>query len=380
METHEVKRSVVNPNFKITATDGRARAGVLSMQRHALNTPTFMPVGTRGSVRTITSQDLEELGADIILGNTYHLMLRPGEDLIEEFGGIHGFADWKRLILTDSGGYQVFSLEPDVDDDGVEFKSTYDGSLHRLTPERAVDIQCSLGADIQMVLDVCPPIPAEKKVLEIAVERTHKWAIRGRNHFLLREKSFENERAQFGIVQGGLDPKLRQISAEQIVEIGFDGYAIGGLSVGETRQEMIEPMQISADALPKQQPRYFMGLGDPAGLVEAIACGVDMFDCVWPTRLARHGTALTMQGRVNLGAARYAKSDDAIDPDFHTSLASRWSRGYIRHLLSVGEPVAARLLTLHNLAWIIDFMKRARESIIQGTFDDFQKETLEIWG
>ena len=371
---------MANPNFKITATDGRARAGVLSMQRHALDTPTFMPVGTRGSVRTITSQDLEELGADIILGNTYHLMLRPGEDLIEEFGGIHGFADWKRLILTDSGGYQVFSLEPNVDDDGVEFKSTYDGSLHRLTPERAVDIQCSLGADIQMVLDVCPPIPAEKKVLEIAVERTHKWAIRGRNHFLLREKSFENERAQFGIVQGGLDPKLRQISAEQIVEIGFDGYAIGGLSVGETRQEMIEPMQISADALPKQQPRYFMGLGDPAGLVEAIACGVDMFDCVWPTRLARHGTALTMQGRVNLGAARYAKSDDAIDPDFHASLASRWSRGYIRHLLSVGEPVAARLLTLHNLAWIIDFMKRARESIIQGTFDDFQKETLEIWG
>ena len=174
---------MVNPNFKITATDGRARAGVLSMQRHALNTPTFMPVGTRGSVRTITSQDLEELGADIILGNTYHLMLRPGEDLIEEFGGIHGFADWKRLILTDSGGYQVFSLEPDVDDDGVEFKSTYDGSLHRLTPERAVDIQCSLGADIQMVLDVCPPIPAEKRVLEIAVERTRKWAIRGRNHF-----------------------------------------------------------------------------------------------------------------------------------------------------------------------------------------------------
>ena len=179
------------------------------------------------------------------------------------------------------------------------------------------------------------------------------------------EKRFENERAQFGIVQGGLDRELRRISAEQIVDIDFDGYAIGGLSVGETRQEMIEPMRISAEALPEQQPRYFMGLGDPAGLVEAIACGVDMFDCVWPTRLARHGTALTMKGRVNLGAARYAKSDDAIDPDFALSPASRWSRGYIRHLLSVGEPVAARLLTLHNLAWIIDFMKRARESIIK---------------
>ncbi len=371
---------MVKPDFEVIATDGSARAGILSMQRHALKTPTFMPVGTRGSVRTVTSQDLEEIGADIILGNTYHLMLRPGEDLIKGFGGIHGFADWKRLILTDSGGYQVFSLEPKVDDGGVEFKSTYDGSLHRLTPERAVDIQCSLGADIQMVLDVCPPIPAEKRVLEIAVERTHKWAIRGRSHFLSNEKTFENERAQFGIVQGGLDRELRRISAEQIVEVGFDGYAIGGLSVGETRQEMIEPMQISAEGLPKQQLRYFMGLGDPAGLVEAIACGVDMFDCVWPTRLARHGTALTMQGRVNLGAARYAKSDDAIDPEFYASPANRWSRGYIRHLLSVGEPVAGRLLTLHNLAWIIDFMRRARESIVQGTFVDFRNETLQIWG
>ena len=370
----------MTPEFRIEATDGKARAGVLSMQRHTLETPTFMPVGTRGSVRTITSLDLEELGADIVLGNTYHLMLRPGEKLIEEFGGIHGFSNWDRLVLTDSGGYQVFSLEPEVDDNGVTFKSTYDGSMHRLTPERAVDIQFALGSDIQMVLDVCPPIPAEKNIVEIAVKRTHMWAEKGRTHFLNKINSFENERAQFGIVQGGLDLELRRVSAEQIVEVGFDGYAIGGLSVGESRQEMIEPMRISVEGLPEQRPRYFMGLGDPAGLAEAIHCGIDMFDCVWPTRLARHGTALTMQGRVNLGAARYAKSDDPIDPDFIASPASKWSRGYLRHLLSVGEPVAGRLLTLHNLAWTIDFMRRARESIEEGSFEDFRNKTLQIWG
>ena len=380
MNLYEEKESALIPDFSVLASDGNARVGEFRMPRHSLQTPTFMPVGTRGSVRTITSQDLEEIGADIILGNTYHLMLRPGEALIEEFGGIHGFANWPRLVLTDSGGYQVFSLEPYVDDDGVEFKSTYDGSMHRLTPEKAVEIQISLGSDIQMVLDVCPPIPAEIGVVEMAVERTHQWAKRGRDHFLKIRDSGHSDKAQFGIVQGGLNSDLRRVSAEQIVEVGFDGYAIGGLSVGETRQEMIEPMNISVEGLPVDRPRYFMGLGDPAGLVEAIASGVDMFDCVWPTRLARHGTALTMEGRVNLGAARYARSDDPIDPQFLLSPTSKWSRGYIRHLLSVGEPVAGRLLTLHNLAWTFDFIRRARESIRMGEFASFRKQTLQIWG
>ena len=368
------------PRFSVLARDGNARVGELSMNRHSLQTPTFMPVGTRGSVRTITSQDLEELGADIILGNTYHLMLRPGEKLIKEFGGLHEFANWNRLILTDSGGYQVFSLEPDVDDDGVTFKSTYDGSYHRLTPEKAVEIQNTLGSDIQMALDVCPPLPADKEVIELAVERTQLWAERARRHFLNLKTELTKDQSQFGIVQGGLDLSLRRKSAEQIVEIGFDGYAIGGLSVGETREEMLEPMSESTKHLPLERPRYFMGLGDPAGLVEAISCGIDMFDCVWPTRLARHGTALTTQGRINLSAAKYAKSDEPIDPEFTENSTSRWSRGYIRHLLSVGEPVAGRILTLHNLAWTFDFMQRAREAIMSDNFKEFRRKTLEIWG
>ena len=368
------------PNFSVLAKDGLARLGKLSMERHALDTPTFMPVGTRGAVRTLTSLDLEELEADIILGNTYHLMLRPGVDVIQEKGGLHEFTGWNRLILTDSGGYQIFSLEPDVDDKGATFKSTYDGSLHRLTPKDAVDIQCGLGADIQMALDVCPPLPSEKSVIETAVGRTRLWAEDARKYFLFKRDKENFNNAQFGIVQGGLDLTLRRISGEQIVEIGFDGYAIGGLSVGESRSEMIEPMDASIRTLPADRPRYFMGLGDPAGLVEAVNLGVDMFDCVWPTRLARHGTALTNTGRINLGAARYSRSDDPIDSSFPQSPASHWSRGYLRHLLAVGEPAAARLLTLHNLAWLFDMMRRMRESISAGTFQEIRKEILDIWG
>ena len=369
----------LTPDFRVTSTDGEARTGRLSMSRHSLVTPTFMPVGTRGAVRTLTSADLELLGADIVLGNTYHLMLRPGTEIIQDHGGLHDFSDWSRLILTDSGGYQVFSLEPEVDDQGVTFKSTYDGSLHRLTPQIAVDIQCALGADIQMALDVCPPIPSERSVIETAVDRTKLWAEEARNYFLLRREKENLDQAQFGIVQGGLDLSLRRISGEQIVEIGFDGYAIGGLSVGESRAEMIDPMAVSVETLPVDRPRYFMGLGDPAGLVEAVNLGIDMFDCVWPTRLARHGTALTSQGRINLGAARYAKSEEPIDPHFPQGPAARWSRGYLRHLLSVGEPAAARLLTLHNLAWLFDMMDRMRLSIEQGSFQQFRREILEIW-
>ena len=367
------------PSFNITATDGSARVGRLSMPRHSLATPTFMPVGTRGSVRTLTSSDLEELGADIILGNTYHLMLRPGKEIIQQHGGLHNFSCWSRLILTDSGGYQIFSLGPDVDDLGVTFKSTYDGSLHRLTPQSAVDIQYALGADIQMALDVCPPLPSDKSVIETAVDRTRLWAEEARKYFLLRREKENFENAQFGIVQGGLDLTLRRISGEQIVGIGFDGYAIGGLSVGEGHKMMIEPMAVSLETLPTDRPRYFMGLGDPAGLVEAVNLGVDMFDCVWPTRLARHGTALTSEGRINLGAARYAKSEDPIDPQFPESPAARWSRGYLRHLLSVGEPAAGRLLTLHNLAWLFNMMDQMRQSIEKGSFQKFRKEILEIW-
>ncbi len=370
------------PEFVVEATDGAARAGRMWTARHEVQTPIFMPVGTRGSVRTVTSADLEELGAGIILGNTYHLMLRPGEELIESFGGLHGFADWSRLILTDSGGYQIFSLEPKVDDEGATFKSTYDGSTHRLTPERAVDIQWALGSDIQMVLDVCPPLPAPADVVETAVNRTAAWAQRGRAAFLERRDQLtsKNQRAQFGIVQGGLDLALRRRSAELTAEVGFDGYAIGGLSVGESRAEMLDPLQVSSSTLPADRPRYFMGLGDPAGLVEAIAAGVDMFDCVWPTRMARHGTALTRAGRLNISAARYAHDDRPLDPEFPESPANRYSRGYIRHLISVGEPAAARIVTMHNLAWMFDLMDRIRAAIADGTFDRLRQDVLETWG
>ncbi|MFV2038791.1 MAG: tRNA guanosine(34) transglycosylase Tgt [Acidimicrobiales bacterium] len=369
------------PGFAVEGTDGAARAGRMWFDRHQTLTPVFMPVGTRAAVRTLTTADLEDLGVDIVLGNTYHLMLRPGERLIEGMGGIHGFADWPRLVLTDSGGYQVFSLEPKVDDEGATFKSTYDGSTHHLTPELAVDIQFALGSDIQMVLDVCPALPAASREILAAVERTSLWATRGRAQFLRRraEQAQFAQRAQFGIVQGGLDLDLRRRSAETLLGIGFDGYAVGGLSVGETRAEMIPPLLASTDILPPDRPRYLMGVGDPAGIVEAVACGVDMLDCVWPTRLARHGTALTGRGRLNVAAGRYADSDQALDPDFPESPASRWSRGYVRHMLSVGEPAAARILTLHNLAWLLRLMAQIRSSILSGTFEQLRAEILEVW-
>ncbi len=368
------------PDFVVDATDGAARAGRMRTRRYEVQTPIFMPVGTRASVRTVTSGDLEDLGAGIVLANTYHLMLRPGHELIASLGGLHGFADWSRLILTDSGGFQIFSLEPKVDDDGATFKSTYDGSTHRLTPERAVEIQLALGSDIQMVLDVCPPLPAPSELIETAVRRTAAWAKRGRAAFLERRVDIEGDRAQFGIVQGGLDLGLRRQSAEATVDIGFDGYAVGGLSVGESRAEMIDPLHVSSAALPVDRPRYFMGLGDPAGLVEAVAAGIDMFDCVWPTRMARHGTALTRSGRLNISAARYARDDKPLDPEFPGSPANRYSRGYVRHLFAVGEPAAARIVTMHNLAWMFDLMARIRGSIIDGTFDRLRKDTLKMWG
>lgn len=367
------------PGFVVEATDGDARTGRLWTDRHEVATPVFMPVGTRASVRTVTSADLEDLDVGIILGNTYHLMLRPGAERIARFGGIHGFSDWHRLVLTDSGGYQIFSLEPRVDDSGATFKSTYDGSSHHLSPEGAVEVQFALGSDIQMVLDVCPPLPSPEAVVRAAVERTTVWARRGRAAFLSRRDGLDGQRAQFGIVQGGLDASLRRRSAQALLDIGFDGYAIGGLSVGEHRSEWIDPLGITTAELPVDRPRYFMGLGDPAGIVEAVAAGVDMFDCVWPTRLARHGTALTAAGRLNVGAARYADSDEPLDPAFPASPANRWSRGYLRHLLAVGEPAAARMLTLHNLAWMQDFMERIRAAIRLGTFASLRREILDTW-
>jgi queuine tRNA-ribosyltransferase len=337
-----------------------------------------MPVGTRGAIKYLSADDYGALGVEVVLANTYHLMLRPGSDVVAGLGGLLGFMDWRGHVLTDSGGYQIYSLEPKLDDEGAVFRSVYDGSTHRLTPEGAVDEQLHLGSDIQMVLDVCPPAKAPTEVLQSAVDRTAQWAARARRHFLASEIG-PAQRHQFGIVQGGVDHALRRESAERTIEIGFDGYAVGGLSVGETRDEMLPALHEVTGMLPADQPRYFMGLGDPVGIVEVVALGVDMFDCVLPTRLARHGTLLTSNGRVNITRAEFARDDRPIDPDFVQSPVARWSRGYLRHLLAVDEPTARRLLTLHNLAWLLQFVQDLRTSIREGRFDAFRLSTRAVW-
>ncbi|MBT5140291.1 MAG: tRNA guanosine(34) transglycosylase Tgt [Acidimicrobiaceae bacterium] len=364
--------------FTETARDGGARCGVVTTPRGEFTTPRFMPVGTRGAIRHLASSDMEDLGAQVILANTYHLMLRPGADVIEKLGHIHGFADWNGHVLTDSGGYQIFSLAPQITDEGATFKSTYDGTTHLLTPERAVEVQAQIGADIQMVLDVCPSSVADRSVLRAAIDRTALWAGRGRQTFL-EHPDAAGRQCQFGIVQGGTDEALRVESARRTIEVGFDGYAIGGLSVGENRDEMLYGLDACMDLLPLDQPRYFMGLGDPIGIVESVARGVDMFDCVLPTRLARHGTILTDAGRYNLTRSEFRTSDEPLDPDWPGSPAARWSKGYLRHLLQTKEPTAARIITLHNVAWLLRFMDQMADAISEGTFDSFRMGVHEVW-
>ena len=365
-------------SFTLECRDGAARTGTVHTPRGSFATPCFMPVGTRGAVRHLDSSDLEALGVDVVLANTYHLMLRPGADTVARLGGIHGFSGWPGHVLTDSGGYQIYSLSPDVDDDGAAFSSVYDGSRHRLTPEGAVAQQALIGADITMVLDVCPSAVAPGPVLSDAVRRTALWARRGRDAFVAHPDAAARQ-CQFGIVQGGVDVELRRVSAEATVEIGFDGYAVGGLSVGEDRPQMLEALAVCAPILPADRPRYFMGLGDPVGIVESVAMGIDMFDCVLPTRLGRHGTVLTDSGRYNLAAARNAGSDEPLDPSFPQSPAARWSRGYLRHLLAVREPTAARLITLHNLAWLLRFMQRVRDAVRAGSFEELRAAVGRVW-
>ena len=358
----------------VTHTDGAARRGVITTARGTFETPCFMPVGTRASVKALSTADLEELGFEVMLSNTYHLMLRPGAELIDRHGGIHGFAGWRGHVLTDSGGFQVFSLEPKVDDDGATFRSTYDGSLHRLTPEIAVRTQELLGADIQMVLDVCPPLPSSPAVLRTAVERTAAWAARAK-----RAHTRTDDQSLFGIVQGGTDESLRRESAQRTVALGFDGYGVGGLSVGESRTEMLPALAAALAELPADRPRYLMGVGDPLGLVEAIALGVDLFDCVLPTRIARHGSVLTSSGRLQIRNAAFHDDGAPLDPACGCHVCGRWSRAYLRHLFQVGEPTALRLLTWHNLAWTLDLIRRVRASIEAGTLADLRREVAEVW-
>jgi queuine tRNA-ribosyltransferase len=360
--------------FETVATDGAARAGLATTADGSYTTPLFMPVGTRGAIKYLSAADYDALGTQIVLGNTYHLMLRPGAETIARLGGLARFAGWDGLTLTDSGGFQVFSLEPKVDDDGVTFQSTYDGSTHRFTPESAVATQELLGADIQMVLDVCPPLPSPPEVIRLAVERTAAWAARA------RAAHRRDDQALFGIVQGGSSEVLRAESAERTVALGFDGYGIGGLSVGETREQMLPALAAAIAHLPTDRPRYLMGVGDPASMVEAVGLGVDQFDCVMQTRLGRHGTALTGPGRLNLKRSEFALSDDPIDPDCGCPVCGRHSRGYLRHLFKVGEPTASRLVSIHNVAWTIDLMARMRAAIAAGTFAELRGAILTVWG
>ena len=362
--------------FTLTHTDGLARRGILQTAHGDVETPVFMPVGTQGAVKALTPQHLEEIGASIILGNTYHLMLRPGDELIARRGGLHKFMGWNKPILTDSGGYQVFSLAErrKIDENGVEFRSHLDGTSYLLTPERAVDIQANLGSDIVMVLDECPALPSTAELIDRSLELTVRWAKRCRDRHLTKIKKNGPDPLQFGIVQGGTFPELRRKSAELTVAIGFEGYAIGGLSVGEANETMYEVIAQTTPYLPVDQPRYLMGVGTPLDLVEAVARGVDMFDCVLPTRNARNGQLLTSEGPINIQNARYAEDDGPADPACSCYTCRNFSRAYLRHLSMAGEMTGGTLNTLHNLSFYLDSMRRIREAISFGRFEDFRQK------
>jgi queuine tRNA-ribosyltransferase len=369
----------VNPLLvEVAATDGPARTGRVVTPRGSYRTPAFMPVGTRGAVKSLDSADLEALGAEVVLANTYHLMLRPGVDAVAALGGLHRFTGWTGHTLTDSGGFQVHSLGPTVDDDGVTFASVYDGTPTRLTPESAVEAQGLLGADIQMVLDVCASLPATVDTLRVAVDRTADWAARARIHHDRIEARPEGQ-ALFGIVQGGTDTALRTESAERTVGLEFDGYGIGGLSVGEPRDQMLGALATTVPLLPSDRPRYLMGVGDPVGMMESIALGVDQFDCVAPTRAARHGSIWTSAGRLNLRNAVHARDAGPLDPDCPCPTCARYARGYLRHLLVVGEPTVWRLCSIHNLTYVLGLMVEARAAIVSGTLDSLVARVRATW-
>ena len=360
-------------SFRVHAVDGAARAGVLVTPHGDVRTPAFMPVGTKATVKSLHPDEVRGLGAQVVLGNAYHLHFRPGEEVVEALGGIHAFSGWGGPILTDSGGFQVFSLRDtirDLDEDGVTFRSVYDGSDERFTPEGVAAIQRQLGSDIAMCLDVCLPAGAPPGDLERAVALTTTWA----------EKQIDAPRApgqlRFGIAQGGTDAELRRRSIDEVTSLSFDGFALGGLAVGESREEMLDCVEWAAPLLPETRPRYFMGIGDPIGILEVVARGIDMFDCVLPTRTARTGSALTWEGRLNLRNARFRTDPSPIDPECTCPACTRFSRAYIRHLVTQQEILGLRLLSLHNLSFVLDLTARARAAIERGAFSGFRKDAL----
>jgi queuine tRNA-ribosyltransferase len=360
--------------FDVTARDGAARAGVLKTRHGEVLTPVFMPVGTKATVKSLAPDELRSVGAQIVLGNSYHLHFRPGSELIAEQGGLHAFMAWEGPILTDSGGFQVFSLRDTllaVDDDGVTFRNVYDGAASRFTPEVAAEIQASLGSDVAMCLDQVPPATAERRELEDAVRRTTVWARRQRH----AERA--DGQLRFAINQGGTDAELRRRSTEELLELDFDGNAIGGLAIGEDRAAMFETTEWVAALLPDDRPRYFMGIGDPEGILEVIEAGVDMFDCVLPTRTARTGSALTWHGRLNLRNARYARDASPLDESCDCAACTTFTRAYIRHLVNQSELLGHRLLTIHNLRFLLRLTDGARDAIGGGTFSTYKRDALE---
>jgi queuine tRNA-ribosyltransferase len=368
----------VSFSFEIAKTDSAgARRGVLNTPRGAVQTPFFMPVGTQASVKGLRNEALEELGAGIILSNTYHLYLRPGHEAVRKLGGLHRFMSWPRAILTDSGGFQVFSLSElrKVTDEGVRFRSHLDGSEHMLTPERAAEIQLALGSDIAMVLDECIETPAPRDKAEAAVARTTKWAGRARKYFLEQaNRNGESAQWQFGIVQGATFADLRRASAQQLLELDFPGYAVGGLAVGEPHSLTCEMTGEVTALLPRDRPRYLMGVGKPEQIADYVALGIDMMDCVLPTRAARHACLYTSEGRVLIKGARYAADERPPDPNCSCSVCRRYTRAYLRHLFAAGELTAAILATHHNVHFYLDLMKQIREAIEFGNLANFSSE------
>jgi queuine tRNA-ribosyltransferase len=359
-------------SFEVVARSGRARAGVLETPHGRVETPVFMPVGTAGAVKAVLQRDLAELGATLLLANTYHLMLRPGGRIIQDLGGLHGFTGWTGPFLTDSGGYQVFSLAAlrRIDDDGVLFQSHLDGSAQRLSPERSMEIQMQLGADIVMALDECPPSTASRPEIAAAAERTTRWAERS------RRAHTRTDQWLFGIVQGGVVPEARVRSVRELVAMDFPGYAIGGLAVGEEKPEREGVLDVVEPLLPPSRPRYLMGVGTPEDILEAVARGIDMFDCVLPTRNARNGQLFTREGRVSIRNARFASDPRPVDSACRCLTCRSVSRAYLRHLHKAGEIVAATLLTIHNLTFYLDTLRAIRQSIVFGRFEELRQETL----
>jgi queuine tRNA-ribosyltransferase len=364
-------------SFTLAATDGEARAGVLNTAHGDVPTPAFMPVGTKGTVKGIHPERLRELGAAIVLGNTYHLYFRPGAEVVEALGGLHRFMAWDGPILTDSGGFQVFSLRDTIlttEDEGVTFRSVYDGQPARFTPELAADVQLRLGSDVAMCLDVCPPADVPRAELERATELTTLWA--------RRQRAAPRAEGQllFGIAQGGTDPDLRRRSIAEIGELDFDGHALGGLSVGEDREAMLDAVAWAAPLLPPDCPRYFMGIGDPAGILAVIERGIDMFDCVLPTRLGRTGSALTWEGRLNLRNARFARDGRPLDEDCPCPACTGFSRAYLRHLVNQQELLGLILLSEHNVRFLLDLTAGARAAIERGELAAYSAAALDRLG